>query len=110
MERGKKTIIGKKTCIVICWFLVGFIGAQISISYFDARTGVGDRIMEGIAFGIGYILYPLLAPYMLITSIASGKQKVMDYAIQVLGVLGILYILIPVVVSVIFDRMKKLRR
>lgn len=106
MERGKKPIIGKKTCIVICWFLVGFIGAQIYFSYLDV-PGVEYRIEAGIGLGIAYIIYPFSALRMLITSIFSGREELLDDVGLLLGMLGVIYILIPVVVSIIYNRMKK---
>ena len=102
-------MVTKKTCIVICWFLVGFIGSQIYFSCFGVLPGIGYRIAYGIALGIMYILYPFFAIYMFVTSLASGKKGLIDDVILILGVLGVVYLLIPVVVSVIFNRMKKIK-
>ena len=107
MGRGGQPVITKMKCIVICWFLFAFIGSQIYFGYYEVLPGIGYRIETGIAMGIGYILYPFFALYMFLTSLASGKQKLIDDVILILGVLGVVYILIPLVVSVVFDRMKK---
>ena len=95
MGREGQPVITHKTCIVIGRFLVGFIASKFFLGYFDFLAG------------IAYIFYPFSAICLLIIFIASGKKGLLDDAILFLGVLGVIYILIPVVVSVIFNRMKK---
>ncbi len=107
MGRGGQPAITKKMCIVICWFLFAFIGSQIYFGCYEVLPGIGYRIAYGIALGIMYILYPFFAVYMFVTSLASGKKGLIDDVFLILGVLGVVYILIPLVVSVVFDRMKK---
>ena len=84
--------------VVTCWFLVGLIVSKIIFGYFE------------IAVGIGYIFYPFMALFLFAVSTDSGNKEFMDSTILCLGTLGIIYIAIPLVVSIIFYRMKKLRR
>lgn len=90
-------MITKNKCIVICWFLVGLIVSRIFLGRFEFIAG------------IGYIFYPLWVLPVWGMSTDSGNQEFIDGATLFLGVLGVVYILIPLVVSVAFDRMKKRR-
>ena len=84
----------KFNCIIICWFLVGLIVSKIFLGYFE------------FSIGIGYIFYPFFALYLLVISIASGKEELIDSAILFFGTLAIIYVLIPVVVLVFFEKIK----
>ncbi|MCC5463788.1 hypothetical protein [Pelosinus baikalensis] len=95
MGSGEQPVITQKTCIVICRFLVGFIASKIFLGYFDFLAG------------IAYIFYPFSALCLLVIFIGSGKKELIDNSILVLGVLAVIYILIPVVVEAIYNKMKK---
>lgn len=82
-------------CTVICWFLVGLIVSKIYLGHFE------------ILAGIMYILYPFFGLFLFGMANDPGTQEAMDNAISFFGSLAFIYILIPVVVSFVFNRMKK---
>lgn len=103
-----QSVITKNKYIVISWFLVGFVGSQICFDYFNVpRLDIGSRIEFGITLGIGYIFYPLTALFLFATSTDSGNKEFMNQTIDILGMFGIIYILIPVAVEFVYNRMKK---
>ncbi|WP_110955891.1 hypothetical protein [Anaerosinus massiliensis] len=94
MNHRKQPIITKFNCIVLAWFFAGVISSKILFGYFE------------IAVGFAYIFYPFISLFLWITSTDSGNQNFMDETSKVLEVLWGFYILIPLVISNIYDRLK----
>lgn len=81
--------------IIICWFLVGVIGAKIN------NPSEGFKII----YGFMYIFYPIIGPFAFILMNAGSQQLLVT--IPVFGVLGIIYISIPKGINFLFNKIKQ---